>query len=169
MEKDVEDMTTRLTTLADNSRSEVTVIKMDKTCSQHVHKRQCITVIENEMRAVEDTYKHKCDFCEWKFKTEKGMLIHRTGCDLNYGTTDEVFTVEEIVGLCAHKMWDYSWSNTVDMTNWSGDDNTFCFIRDGCHDIIRSFWSKSGLGLQPNKEYYEDPEEVSLHDVHENI
>ena len=64
MEKDVEDMTTRLTTLADNSRSEVTVIKMDKTCSQHVHKRQCITVIENEMRAVEDTYKHKCDFCE---------------------------------------------------------------------------------------------------------
>ena len=54
------------------------------------------------MASAEAKYAHKCDFCRRRFKTSKAMYIHRANCAHNYATTDEVFTVEEIVGVFDH-------------------------------------------------------------------
>ena len=97
VEEEVEDMTTRLKDIGDTSLEEADMkINMDKTQTQHVHRRADITVTDKEARKTEKKYEHKCDFCERRFKTRKGMLIHRANCQHNYGTTDEVYVLEDI-------------------------------------------------------------------------
>ena len=104
IEPTVEAMTKRLTDLANASIDKADMhINMDKTVSQHVHKREPIKVTEAEVANAEAKYDHQCDFCRRKFKTNRAMLIHRASCMLNYATTDEVFTVEKIVGVFGHK------------------------------------------------------------------
>ena len=44
-------------------------------------------------------FKHKCDFCERRFKSNRDMLIHRNNCVHQYNTADETFVVEDIVGV----------------------------------------------------------------------
>ena len=56
----VEDMTTRLTNLADASKREADMdINMNKTVSQHVHKRESIAVTAKEIANAEAKYQHK--------------------------------------------------------------------------------------------------------------
>ena len=153
-EPTVEAMTKRLTDLANASSDKADMkINMDKTVSQHVHKRAPIKVTAAEVASAEAKYKHQCDFCLRRFKTNKAMHIHRANCVHNYATTDEVFTVEEIVGVFGH----------VDarffLVKWEGHDEPewereHLLLRDKCHDSIRSFWAKSGL--QPTRQFYPD-------------
>ena len=99
-EETVDAMTERLTRLADASESEADMkINMTKTMSQHVHKRHPIKVTESEVARAESKYKHQCDFCLRKFKTDRAMQIHRASCVHNYATTDEVFVLEKFVGV----------------------------------------------------------------------
>ena len=152
----VEDMTERLTNLADASESEADMkINMTKTVSQHVHRRKPITVTEAEVSRAESKYKHQCDFCLRKFKTNRAMLIHRASCVHNYATTDEVFVIEKIVGVFGHK--DARWY----LVKWQGYnepewEREHLLQRDKCHDAIRSFWATSGL--LPTKNFYPDAE-----------
>ena len=81
------------------------------------------------------------------------MLIHRASCAYNYATTEEVFTVEEIVGVFGHK--DSRWY----LVKWQGHEEPewereHLLKRDKCHDSIRAFWAKSGL--HPAKNFYPD-------------
>ena len=98
-EPTVEAMTERLTNLSNASKTEADIeMNMVKKVSQHVHKRESIKVTE-EVAKAEAEYKHQCDFCLRKFKTNKVMLIHRASCVHNCAATDEVFTLEEIVSV----------------------------------------------------------------------
>ena len=100
---DVEDMTRRLTAIADAAKANADMnVSLPKTFSQHVHKRSKLTVTTDEAKAAEQRYKYKCDFCPRRFKTEKNMQIHRHCCIYNYDTTQEVFEVEQIVGAFGH-------------------------------------------------------------------
>ena len=55
---------------------------------------------DEEARAVEKDYEHKCDFCTWRFKIGRGMMIHRANCVQNYGTTEAAWEIEDIVCRC---------------------------------------------------------------------
>ena len=45
-------------------------IRMTKTLSQHVFKREAIAVVtDEEAREIQSKYDHKCDFCKRRFKT----------------------------------------------------------------------------------------------------
>ena len=57
-------------------------INMEKTLAKHVYRRADIKVTEEDTRMSEIKYENKCDFCERerRFKTRKGMLIHRVNC-----------------------------------------------------------------------------------------
>ena len=71
-----------------------------------MHKRELIKVTEEAIANAESQYHdHQCDFClpVRKFKTNRAMLIHRASCVHNYATTDEVFTLEKIVGIFGRK------------------------------------------------------------------
>ena len=73
----VQKMSHRLTMIADKSKSEADmIVNVDKTFTQHVHRRESISVTETEVRKAEKSHAHKCDFCERRFKTRRGMLIH---------------------------------------------------------------------------------------------
>ena len=155
-EPTVEVMTKRITNLADTSEREADMkINVSKTMSQHVYKRKPIKVTESEVSRAESKYKHQCDFCQRKFKTDRAIHIHRASCVHNYGTTDEVYVVEKIVGVFGYK--DARWY----LVKWQGFDESewereHLPKRDNCHDAIRSFWVASGL--QPTKNFYPDPE-----------
>ena len=66
---------------------------------QHVGKRDDIKISKEEAAAAQDSFSHKCDFCNRKFNSRKAMLLHRNSCIHQYNTTEEVFTVEDIVGV----------------------------------------------------------------------
>ena len=85
-EERIEEMTVRLTTLADKSESEADMkIRMDKTFSQHVKEQDKKKVSEEEMLEAQKRFKFKCDFCarRFRFKTEAAMQIHRANCPHN--------------------------------------------------------------------------------------
>ena len=129
----VEVMTQRLTDLANASISEADMyINMNKTVSQHVHKREPIKVSQDEIEKAEKKYAHQCDFCKRKFKTRRAMLIHRASCVHNYATTDEVFEIERIVNVFGHK--DARWF----LVKWQGYEDPewereHLLTRDKCH------------------------------------
>jgi len=99
----VEDMTRRLTGIADGARDNADMnVSMPKTFTQHVHKRSKLKISKTEAKAAEKKYKFKCDFCPRRFKTERNMQIHRCNCIYNYNTTQEVFEVEQVIGAFGH-------------------------------------------------------------------
>ena len=99
-EERIEEMTVRLTTLADKSLQEADMkIRMDKTYSQHVKIQEAQKVNEAEMMKAQQKFKVKCDFCDRRFKTDGAMHTHRAACPYNYDTTDKAFEVEDIVGV----------------------------------------------------------------------
>ena len=154
-EEKVDAMTARLTAIGDTSWEEADMkINMAKTLSQHVFKREEIAVTDEEAREIEAKYDHKCDFCKRRFKTRKGMLIHRASCQHNYDTTDEVYELEDIVATFGHK--DTRWYKV----KWKGYplewERGHILVRDGCTEMIKDFWARSGLN--PGKEFYPDPD-----------
>ena len=99
IEHDVDDMTARLTALANASRDHADInVNMSKTYPQHVHRREAIKATEEEEKAAEAKYKNQCDFCQRKFATHRGMRIHRARCIQNYVTTEKTYELEEIRG-----------------------------------------------------------------------
>ena len=152
----VEAMTTRLTKIADASKAEADMeVSMPKTFSQHVYKRKPIKVTGKEAKKAEMKYKHKCDFCPRRFKTESNMMKHRAHCIYNYGTTTEVFEIEKIVNVFgfANSRWFLVKWIGYEEPDWQPEH---LLMRDGCRDSIRDFWASSGRN--PSKDFYADPE-----------
>ena len=50
---------------------------------------------KKETLAAQKKFKHQCDFCDRRFKTQTVMYIHRANCPYNYATIEEVFEVQE--------------------------------------------------------------------------
>ena len=154
LDQDTQTMTIRLTALADAAKQEADMeVSMPKTFSQHVGKRAGIKVTKVEAVTAQMAFKHKCDFCDRRFKTSRDMLIHRNNCVHQYNTTDETYVVEDIVGVFGRI--EARWM----LVKWEGYpepewEREHLLRRDGCHAAIRSFWAKSGLS--PDKEFYED-------------
>ena len=152
----VEDMTRRLTAIADGAKADADMcVSLPKTYTHHVHKRATIKVSTAEAKAAENKYKFKCDFCPRRFKSDKNMQIHKCNCIYNYDTTQEVFEVEKVVGVFGHV--DNRWL----LVKWQGHqepewERQHLLERDGCHEVIREFWAQSGLN--PCKSYIQDAE-----------
>ena len=150
----IEEMTARLTTLANESRDRADMmIRMDKTFSQHVQLQdENIVVTEEEIMKAQAKFKHECDFCDRRFKTLAAMRIHRDSCPYNYDTTDEAFEVQEIVGVFGrvNARWYLVKYAGYPKPEWNREH---LLLRDGCRDSIRHFWDKSGKA--PTKEFYE--------------
>ena len=76
-------------------------------------------------------------------------------CTHNYATTDEVYEVEDIVGVFGSK--DARWFNVkfkdYEQPEW---EREHLLRRDGCGEMIRDFWARSNL--EPNAAFYPDPE-----------
>ena len=152
-EERIENMTTRLTTLADKSLEEADMkIRMDKTYTQHVRIQEAQKVDEADMLAAQKKFKVKCDFCERRFKTKASMYTHRAACPYNYDTTEKAFEVEDIVGVFGRigARWFMVKYAGYDTPEWNREH---LLLRDGCRDSIRRFWDESGLS--PCKEFYE--------------
>ena len=66
-----------------------------------------VSVTVAEADSAQSKFGHKCDFCSRKFKTRKGILIHRDSCVHQYDTTEEVYEVEEIIVIGA-----FGWEET---------------------------------------------------------
>ena len=137
----VEDMTRRLTSIANGARDNADMhVSLPKTFTHHVHKRDKVKITAAEAKAEEKKYKFKCDFCPRRFKTDKNMQIHRCNCIYNYDTTQEVYEVEEVVGAFGHV--DNRWL----LVKWKGYDDPewnrqHLLERDGCHEVVREFWA----------------------------
>ena len=151
-EAKIDDMTTRLTTLADKSLSEADMrIRMDKTFTQHVQIQDEVKVTKEEAMAAQRKFKVKCDFCDRRFKTEAAMQIHRAACAFNYNTTEKTWVVEGIVGVFGRigaRWFLVKWGG-FEEPEW---EREHLLLRDGCRDSIRAFWDKSGLS--PCQEFY---------------
>ena len=67
-----------LTVLADASKEKSDMkVNMTKTFTQYVFNRNYMTVTEVEVAAAESDFKHKCDFCTHRFKTQRHMTQQR--------------------------------------------------------------------------------------------
>ena len=155
MDTIVDNMTTRLTAIADGAEKDADmVVNMDKTFSQHVFRREEIKVTATEVREAEKEHAHQCDFCERRFKTQRGMYIHRANCIHNYDATEEAFPVEDILDVFgfATSRWFLVKYQGHEKPEWNREH---LLKRDGCHDAIRSYWAKSGRN--PSKHFYNDP------------
>lgn len=154
MEEQMEEMTERLTKLADASLADADMeVNMTKTFSQHVHERDEVTVTKDEAREVESKYEHECNFCPRRFKTLRGMRIHRASCQHNYGTTDETYELEQILNVFGHVHTRWF------LVKWKGHDKPewergHLLTRDGCGDSIKEFWVRTGKN--PAKNFYDD-------------
>ena len=156
IEENVAKMTERLTSIANASKAQADMdMNMAKTFTQHVHARKDIDVTQAEAAAAEAGFKFKCDFCPRRFKTQRHMLIHRSNCNHNYNTTDEVYEVEDIVGVFGSntaRWFKVKWKD-YEEPEW---EREHLLRRDGCGELIRDFWTRSNL--QPNARYYPDPD-----------
>ena len=134
-------MTERLTSIADASEEQADMkVNMDKTFTQYVFARDDITITTPEAAAAEAGFKHKCDFCPRRFKTQRHMLIHRANCSHNYNTTDEVYEVEDIVdvfGSSTARWFKVKWKDYAE-PEW---EREHLLRRDGCGEMIRDFWT----------------------------
>ena len=100
LERDVDVMSTRLTALADGAKKDADMqVKMSKTFSQHVGRKETVAIGHAEAVAAQKEYKNECEFCARKFKTKRAVKIHATSCAHRYGTTEEYFDVEKITGV----------------------------------------------------------------------
>ena len=155
LEPEVDDMTIRLTALADGAKQDADMqVKMAKTFSQHVAKRSKAKLDKAVAAQVQKQYKHECEYCGRRFKLKKSVAIHQRSCVHSYCATEEYFVVEDIIGVFGHI------SNRWYLVRWEGYEEpewerSRQLEADGCHEVIRSFWEKSGLS--PCKEMYTDP------------
>ena len=96
LDRDTQALTIRLTTLVDAAKHEEDMKFRCPRPSPNTSARGRASVSE-AAAAAQTAFKHKCDFCEWRFKSHRDILIHRNNCVHQYNTTDEKFVVEEIV------------------------------------------------------------------------
>ena len=65
----VEDMTKRLTALADAAKAEADMdVSTPKPFTQHVFRREDMRVTAAEVSAAEEKFSFKCGYCDRKFK-----------------------------------------------------------------------------------------------------
>ena len=163
MERETDTMTARLTTLVDGALHDADMqVKMPKTFSQHVFKRDTAKVSHAEAVATQQKYKKECQFCGRRFKTTQAVRIHEAKCIYSYNATEEYFTVEKIVGVFGRlgQRWFLVKFEGYPKPEWQRGR---LLEQDGCHESIRSFRDRSGLS--PCKELYEDPEGLNRCDV----
>ena len=159
----VVEMTDRLTRFADQSLQQADMkVKLAKTFTQHVcvqEKQAQVTC--HEVRAKDQSYKFACTFCDagcaQRFKTAKGMMLHRASCQFNYATTEQTWEVESIVGVFGRRE---RWLFKIRWLGLNPEEDTWepehLLLRDGCKESVDAFWAQSGLN--PAQPFHDDAE-----------
>ena len=122
---------------------------MDKTVIQHVHEREPIKVTVEEIATAEAKYEHKSDFAN------AGLISHIEQCTCIEQAAYTTTMVETIVNVFNHKDTRFFLvkSEGYEEPEWESEH---LLKRDKCHDVIRSFWVRSGK--RSTQEFYTDPE-----------
>ena len=104
-EYSADQLSERLTEFADKALSETDMkVKLSKTFSQIVQQQEAVdTATAAEIEEQEKQYKFKCSYCDegctQRFKTRRGMHIHRSSCNFGYNTTAKTFDVAKITAV----------------------------------------------------------------------
>ena len=156
-----EEMTQRLTTLADAAIEQADMkVKLTKTYTQKVSKQKPVAkATSSEIQAKMKTYPHECEFagagCTARFKTARGMHIHRARCQFRYYfasfTKYEVETVVDVFGHSARRLFKVQWRGYPGEDSWEPEHN---LLAEGCKTAIDEFWLRSNQN--PARDYYPD-------------
>ena len=96
-------------------------IHMGKTKNMHVHKQAKIAPpTVTEIKYTEADYKHECQYCGRKLKTNRGLKIHLAACNNWHGLTEDEYPVEKInavFGVPEHRWYRVQW------LGYSGEDS----------------------------------------------
>ena len=93
-------------------------VKLAKTFSQHIQKQEKVTrATDEEIVKKTAAYKHACEYakagCKERFKTKRGMRIHCSAYNFNYGLTEKKWEVEDILavfGRAERKLFLVKWA-----------------------------------------------------------
>jgi len=110
------------------------------------------------IKKTEASYKHECDFCGRKFKTKRGMRIHRASCNKQHGLTEEEYEIKEInavFGTPADRWFRVAWVDHPGKDSWESERS---LVKQGCEPAIKAFWDNSGLN--PSTDFYADPDDI---------
>ena len=121
VERQTEVMKKCLTTLEDGAWQDADMmVKMKKTFSQHVGRREKIKIEHDEVTKIQKSYKYACEFCTRKFKTRKAAAIHMASCVHSHGVTEEYYEVEDIIDVFGRL------GNRWYLVKWTGYDIPEC-------------------------------------------
>ena len=97
--QDVETMSRRLTSIAVGFETDADMtLNTGKTKNMIVEQQQKVKPpTEEDIKTTEAGYRNECEFCGRRFKTLRGMHIHRASCDKQHGMTEEEFEIERQV------------------------------------------------------------------------
>lgn len=123
LERNSDEMTERLTEFANQAlyRADMKV-KLTKAFSQIVQQQEAVDAATTAgIQVQEEKYKFKCSYwnegCSARFKSKKGMHIHRSTCNFGYGTTAEKFEVAKVTdvyGKSSRKLYKVKWTGYPD-------------------------------------------------------
>ena len=153
-------MSKRLNMVSKGSREDADMnVNADKTKAMHVEEQEDLPALTSEqIKSVEEGYKHECDFCGKKFKTSRGMKIHRATCSCQHGLTDEEFEVlriNAVFGTPPHRWFRVEWKGHPKKDSWEPERS---LAKQGCEESIQEFWKNSKVC--PSVEFVADPEDV---------
>ena len=112
-----EKLSERVSIIAAGSRAAADMeISIAKTKNLHIRQQTAIKPSTRvEVLAMQSTFKHECKFCDQHFKSSRGCKIHEAACNHQHQLSEEVFNIDSINAVLAHK-------NTAD-TECDGRDS----------------------------------------------
>ena len=114
-------------------------------------------VTEEEVQKANEKLEFACEFCKRKFKTKRGMHIHRASCIHQYVATEERYVIEDILNVFGKvdARWYLVKFEGYEEPEWQRGH----LLEIDAKDAVRHFWTKSGLS--PCEDFYPDPENLN--------
>lgn len=112
----------------------------------------------SQILTTEAGYKHECEFCGRKFKTSRGLKIHKASCDKWHGLTEEEYEIEAInavFGTTEDRWYRVEWTDHPGKDSWEPERS---LIRQGCEASIKIFWDNSEHN--PSTDFIADPDDT---------
>ena len=138
-------MSDRVTSISSGSKKDGDMdINKKKTKVMHVARQEKIRPSTDvEINETEKSYKHVCDFCPRRFKTSRGLKIHRASCKCQHGLTTEEFEIDSInatFGTVEQRWYRVCWKGHEGKDSWEPERS---LVQQGCEESIRTFWLRS--------------------------
>ena len=155
-----DDMSRRLTKIADGSAKDADMqLHTGKTKNMHVQRQVKIKPpTAEQIKATEASYKHECEFCGRRFKTLRGMRIHRASCQKWHGLSEKEYELKKInavFGTPKDRWFRVEWQDHPGKDSWEPERS---LQRQGCGAAIIQYWEESRLN--PSTDFFADPDGV---------